>query len=94
VCNSKTPQIETFTQSADIVVVAAGSPRLLKKEMIAEKTIVIDVGFSVLNGEILGDADFKNIYEHHPITPNPGGVGPMTVAFLMKNVLKAYKIQV
>ena len=73
---------------------ATGSPKLLKKEMIGEKTIVIDVGFSVINGEILGDADFKNIHEHNPITPNPGGVGPMTVAFLMKNVLKAYKIQV
>jgi methylenetetrahydrofolate dehydrogenase (NADP+) / methenyltetrahydrofolate cyclohydrolase len=94
VCNSKTPQIETFTQSADIVVMAAGSPKLLKKDMIDEKTIVIDVGFSVVDGEILGDADFKNIHEHNTITPNPGWVGPMTVAFLMKNVLKAYNIQV
>ncbi len=93
VCNSKTQDLRKYTLLGDIVVMATGSPQLLKKDMVKDSAIIIDVGFSVIGGEILGDADFKHLVDTHMITPNPGGVGPMTVAFLMKNVLKAYSLQ-
>lgn len=93
VCNSKTQDLKKYTLMADVVVMATGSPKLLKKEMIKDDAIIIDVWFSVIWWEIVGDADFKNLVDTYKITPNPGWVWPMTVAFLMKNVLKAYRLQ-
>lgn len=91
VCNSKTPHIEKHTAMSDIVISAAGCPGILKVNMIKVGTTVIDVWFTVKNGEILGDADFKNIeMVGNTITPVPGWVGPLTVAMLMENTLKAY----
>lgn len=93
VCNSKTPHLSSFTRLADIIIVATGKPRLLTQEMVKSDAIIIDVGFSVVDGKIFGDSDFSSLVERHQITPNPGGVWPMTVAFLMKNVLKAFTLQ-
>ncbi|MCH2188576.1 bifunctional 5,10-methylenetetrahydrofolate dehydrogenase/5,10-methenyltetrahydrofolate cyclohydrolase [Candidatus Gracilibacteria bacterium] len=91
-CNSQTPDITLYTKDADIIVLATGNPGLLRADMISKEAIIIDVGFSVINGKICGDADFENISKNgNLITPVPGGVGPLTVAFLMKNTLEASK---
>lgn len=92
ICNSKTKNIETFTKNADIVITAMGVPKFLQANMISKNTKIIDVGFSVIDGKIYGDADFENIIlQKNDITPVPGGVGVLTVAMLMTNTLKAYK---
>ena len=90
-CNSKTPDISKFTKTADIVICAAWQPWLLKLENINDKTIVIDVGFTVIDWKIFGDADFENINNNwNLITPVPGWVGRLTVANLLKNTYKAF----
>ncbi len=92
-CNSKTKDLSKFTKSADIVVCAAWKPWLLKQDMINEKTIIIDVWFTVINEKIYGDADFENINNNwNLITPVPGWVWRLTVANLLKNTFKAYKL--
>lgn len=94
-CNSKTKDIKQFTKKSDIVICAAGSPGLLTLDMINDKTIVIDVWFTVINDKIFGDAKFDEIEKNwNMITPVPGWVGALTVANLMNNVLKASKILV
>lgn len=94
VCNSRTKNVNFFTKNADIVITAIGKPEFLKKEMIWEHTIVIDVWFTVVDWKIYWDADFPTITQSgNRITPVPGGVGPMTVAMIMKNLIKAYEIQ-
>jgi len=92
VCNSKTKNIENFTKNADIVITAMGVPKFLKASMIQKTTTIIDVGFSVIDGKIYGDADFESIIsQENDITPVPGWVWVLTVAMLMKNTLQAYK---
>ena len=93
ICHSKTLDISLYTRQADILIVATGKPKLIQENMLKKEAIVIDVGFSVVDGEILWDTDFHTIEKNHRITPNPGWVGPLTVAMLMKNVYKAYQIQ-
>lgn len=91
-CNSKTKHINNFTQNSDIVICAAWVPKLLKLDMIKFDTTVIDVWFTVVWNKIYWDADFENINRTNcKITPVPGWVGPLTVAMLMKNTLKAHK---
>ena len=93
-CNSKTPNIEKFTKQADIVVLAIWQPGFLKTYMISDSAIIIDVGFSVIDWVIFWDADTKNIKSNgNLITPVPGWVWRMTVAMLLKNTLKAHKLQ-
>ncbi|MCP4523017.1 MAG: bifunctional 5,10-methylenetetrahydrofolate dehydrogenase/5,10-methenyltetrahydrofolate cyclohydrolase [Candidatus Gracilibacteria bacterium] len=90
VCNSKTPKIKNFTSTSDIVIMATGQPNLLRLDMIRIGTTVIDVGFTVKNGKIYGDADYEIIERTGSnITPVPGGVGTLTVAMLMKNTFQA-----
>ncbi len=93
VCHSKTKDIEKITQKADIVIAALGKPNFIKDNMIKEGSVVIDVGINRLdNGKIVGDIDYENVERKASyITPVPGGVGPMTVAMLMSNVVKAAK---
>lgn len=92
ICNSSTKDIKMFTKNADILVSATGVPGLIKRDMINEYTIVIDVWFTVIDGKLYGDCDFDNINTcGNDITPVPGWVWAMTVAMLMKNTLKAYK---
>lgn len=93
VCHSKTKDIEKITQKADIVIAALGKPNFIKENMIKKGSVVIDVGINRLdNGKIVGDIDYENVESKASyITPVPGGVGPMTVAMLMSNVVKAAK---
>jgi len=96
--HSHTPNIEEYTQKADIVIVALGIPNYLKGDMIKEGAVVIDVGITRVNDDsergyhLVGDVDFEACeMKASFITPVPGGVGPMTRAMLMKNTLLAYK---
>mgnify|MGYP005984043925 CR=1 FL=1 len=95
VCNSRTKDLTFFTKSADIVIVAVGVPHLLKGDMIKDGAIVIDVGINRLDtGKLTGDADFEDCKDKcSHITPVPGGVGPMTIAMLLKNTVKAAKLR-
>lgn len=91
-CNSKTKDISMFTKQADIVIVAAWCPKLLKSDMVNESTIIIDVWINVVDWKTQGDTDFEAIFDQwNLITPVPWWVGPMTVAMLMKNTVSAYK---
>lgn len=91
ICHSKSLDIKKYTKMADILVVAAGHPNLITKDMVKEDAVVIDVGINKENNVLCGDVDFKRVSEKASlITPVPGGVGPMTVACLLKNVVKAY----
>jgi len=93
VCHSKTRNLAEHTKKADILVAAAGKPKLITKEMVKEGAVVIDVGINRVNGKIVGDVDFENVKEVAGfITPVPGGVGPMTIAMLMENTLKAMEL--
>lgn len=99
ICHKFTKDITIHTISADILVVAAGQPNLIKAEMVKEGAVVIDVGINRVADEttekgykLVGDCDFESIKKKASwITPVPGGVGPMTVAMLMKNTLLAAK---
>lgn len=93
ICHSKTKNLEIHTQGADILIAAIGKPKFVTKEMVKEGTVVIDVGINrTEEGKLVGDVDFENVKETAShITPVPGGVGPMTIAMLMNNVIKAAK---
>lgn len=101
-CHSKTKDLAYYTQQADIIIVALGKPYFLKKEMIKEGVVVIDVGISRVESsttksgfKLAGDADFDDIAEKCSyITPVPGGVGPMTIASLMYNTLLSCKKEI
>jgi len=91
ICNSKTHNIRKFTSDADIIISAAWKPWLLSLDMIKTNSIVIDVGFTLIDGKIYWDADTKNIdLVGIKISPVPNWVWPLTVAMLMKNTFKAY----
>ena len=92
VCNSNTKDLRKKLNEADIIIVAAGVPKLLKKEDVKEGAVVIDVGINRVDGKICGDVDYEEVAEKTSyITPVPGGVGPMTIASLIKNTFKSYK---
>ena len=95
ICHSKTKEIEKITRDADIVITAMGQPRFLKADMVKDGVAVIDVGINRMeNGKITGDVDFDEVSKKASyITPVPGGVGPMTIAMLMNNIVKATKEQ-
>ncbi|MDR0978345.1 MAG: bifunctional methylenetetrahydrofolate dehydrogenase/methenyltetrahydrofolate cyclohydrolase FolD [Lachnospiraceae bacterium] len=93
ICHSKTKNLTEITKKADILVAAIGKPNFVTKDMVKEDAVVIDVGINRMeDGSICGDVDFKNVSDVCSyITPVPGGVGPMTVAMLMSNIVKAVK---
>jgi len=95
VCNSSTKDLKAQTLAADIICIGVGVPLLLKEDMVKEGAIVIDIGINRLDtGKLVGDADFESIKDKcSHITPVPGGVGPMTIAMLLKNTLKAAKLR-
>ena len=94
ICHSKSKDIKEYTKMADVLIVAAGHPNLITKDMVKEKSVVIDVGINKENDSLCGDVSFNEVSKKVKlITPVPGGVGPMTVALLLKNVVKAYKVQ-
>lgn len=94
VCHSKSKDIKDYTKRADVLIVAAGHPNLITKDMVREGSVIIDVGINKENDFLVGDVSFDEVSKKASlITPVPGGVGPMTIACLLKNVVKAYKIQ-
>lgn len=100
-CHSKTPDLSISTREADIVIVAVGSPNTLTKSMVKPGVVVIDVGTNRIpdpskpsGSRLVGDVDFAGVSEvASAITPVPGGVGPMTIAMLLKNTVKAFRLQ-
>jgi len=88
-----TKNLKAHTLQADIIVVGVGVPKLIKEDMVKEGAIVIDIGINRLeDGSLVGDVDFENVNQKCSyITPVPGGVGPMTIAMLLSNTLKAAK---
>ena len=91
VCNSRTKNIEDVLRNADIIIAALGKPKFLKENMVKEGAIIIDVGINRVDGKLCGDVDFENVSKLASfITPVPGGVGPMTIAMLLNNTLRAY----
>ena len=91
VCHSKTKDLKQHTQNADVVIAAIGKSKFIKEDMVKPGVVAIDVGINRDDeGNITGDIDFDNVYKKASyITPVPGGVGPMTIAMLMNNVIKA-----
>jgi len=94
-CNKFTLNLKSHTKNADILISAVGKPKLITKDMVKKNAIVIDVGTTKLeSGKLAGDIDFDEVKKIVSfITPVPGGVGPMTVACLMENTLKAEKMR-
>lgn len=87
VCHVYTKNLKKYTSNADVLVVAAGVPKLVKRNMIKKGAVIVDVGMNRVEGKICGDVDFDDVLDiASAITPVPGGVGPVTVATLMKNV--------
>jgi len=89
ICNSRTPDLGAMTSQADILVVAAGRPKLVTAGMVKPGAVVIDVGINRLaDGKLVGDVDFQSVLgTASRITPVPGGVGPMTIAMLLENTV-------
>ena len=98
-CHSRTPDLENHTRRADILIAAIGKPQFVTKDMVKEGATVIDVGINRIEDSnkksgfrLVGDVDFEQVAPKTKfITPVPGGVGPMTVAMLMKNTVQAFK---
>jgi len=94
ICHSRTRDLPGVVREADIVVAAIGKPRFVTVEMIKKGAIVIDVGINRLDGKLVGDVDFARVRDVASwITPVPGGVGPMTIAMLMKNTVTAAQVR-
>jgi methylenetetrahydrofolate dehydrogenase (NADP+)/methenyltetrahydrofolate cyclohydrolase len=96
ICHSRTKDLPTVTRRADVLIAAVGKPQMIKANMVKEGAVVIDVGVNRLeNGKLTGDVAFDEVAAKASfITPVPGGVGPMTIAMLMKNTLDAARMTV
>lgn len=96
ICHTRTRQLTEVTKRADILVVAIGQPEMIKKNMVKDGAVVVDVGINRLDGgRLVGDVAFREVAEKASyITPVPGGVGPMTIAMLLVNTLKAASGQI
>jgi len=92
VTHSRTKDMKTITKQADILVVAVGKAKMVDESYIKEDAVLIDVGISRIDGKLYGDIDFEAVKDKASyITPVPGGVGPMTIAMLLKNTLTCFK---
>ncbi|HIP30399.1 MAG TPA: bifunctional methylenetetrahydrofolate dehydrogenase/methenyltetrahydrofolate cyclohydrolase FolD [Sulfurospirillum arcachonense] len=100
VCHSKTKDLKAHTSRADLLIVGVGIPHMIKPDMVKEGAVVIDIGINRMTwgkyeGKLVGDIDFETVADKCSfITPVPGGVGPMTIAMLLKNTLSAAKMSV
>lgn len=93
VCHSKTPDLSDMTKQADILISAVGRKHTIHADMIKEGCVVVDVGINRTETGICGDVDFDEcLGKASAMTPVPGGVGPMTIAMLLKNTMKAYRL--
>lgn len=87
--HSHTKDITKYTKEADIIISACGTPKIITSDMIKDNSVVIDVGVNRINGKIVGDVDFESVSKKASyITPNPGGVGPMTITMIIDNLIK------
>ena len=94
IVHSKTKNLKEECLKADILVAAVGVPNLVKKDWVKSSAIIIDVGINKVGDKIVGDVNFEEIKDNiKAITPVPGGVGPMTIACLLKNTLECFKAQ-
>jgi methylenetetrahydrofolate dehydrogenase (NADP+) / methenyltetrahydrofolate cyclohydrolase len=94
VCHSQTRNLPDVCWSADVVIAAIGRPRFVTSDMVHEGAVVIDVGINRVGGQLVGDVDFDAVADKASlITPVPGGVGPMTIAMLMHNTVRASKLR-
>ena len=92
-CHSKTVNIESHLKQADVIIVAIGKAKFIKKEMIKKDAILIDVGINFENGKIVGDVDFEDIKDiASACSPVPGGIGVVTNALLIDNIIKSCEI--
>ena len=92
VCHSKTKNIDEILKNADIIVMAIGKAKFLKKNMIKENAILIDVGINFEDGKMVGDIDFEDVKEKaYAVTPVPGGIGAVTNSLLIDNIIKSVK---
>ncbi|WP_338980989.1 bifunctional 5,10-methylenetetrahydrofolate dehydrogenase/5,10-methenyltetrahydrofolate cyclohydrolase [Fusobacterium nucleatum] len=92
ICNIYTKNLAEKTKNADILISAVGKAKLITEDMVKEGAVVIDVGINRVNGKLEGDVDFENVQKKAShITPVPGGVGALTVAMLLSNILKSFK---
>ena len=88
VCHSKTNELKRICSEADILIAAVGKPHFITADMVKQGAVVIDVGINRIDGKLAGDVDFDRVAPKTSfITPVPGGVGPMTIAMLLKNTL-------
>ncbi len=93
VCHSRTENLAEITRTADIIVAAIGQPKFVTADMVKPGATVIDVGTNRVDGKLVGDVDFEAVKEiATAITPVPGGVGPMTIAMLLRNTLTAAQL--
>lgn len=92
--HSKTKDLKEVCLNSDIIVAAVGKPKLITADMVKEDAVIIDVGINRIHDTIVGDVDYDNVSKKaSKMTPVPGGVGPMTIASLLENVLECYKVQ-
>jgi methylenetetrahydrofolate dehydrogenase (NADP+)/methenyltetrahydrofolate cyclohydrolase len=95
ICHSATRDIKIHCRRADILIAAMGVAEFVKADMVRPGAVVIDVGVNRVNGKLVGDVDFAAVQEiAGKITPNPGGVGPMTIAMLMQNTVRAAELSI
>lgn len=96
ICHSKTKNLAEICKKSDIIISAVGKPKFITSDMVKKGSVIIDVGMNrSKNGKVCGDVDFENVQSIASyITPVPGGVGPMTIAMLMKNTISAAKMQI
>lgn len=95
ICHEFTKHLKEHTKKANILISATGQPKLIKGPMVKKGAVVIDVGTSWVNGKMVGDVDIKTLEGiASRVTPVPGGIGPIMVACLLRNVLKATKLQI
>lgn len=94
IAHSKTSNLKEVTKKADILVSAVGKAKLITADMVKRDAVVVDVGTNRFDGKLCGDVDYENVVDVASyISPVPGGVGPMTIASLLENVVKCYKKQ-
>ena len=94
IANSHTKNLKELCLDSDIIISAAGKPKLITTDMVNNGAVIIDVGINRVHGTIVGDVDYLSVSEKcSRITPVPGGVGPMTIACLLENVVECYKMQ-
>jgi methylenetetrahydrofolate dehydrogenase (NADP+)/methenyltetrahydrofolate cyclohydrolase len=94
ICHTSTRDMDKHIKNADIIIVAVGKPNFITKDRIKQGAVIVDVGTNRIDGKLCGDVDFEGVIDKcSKISPSPGGVGPLTVAFLMQNTYLAYKKQ-